>query len=148
MEKQGYVYILTNPSFKEDWVKIGMSSVSVEQRVKQLDGTAVPLPFEIYATMKTARYQEAEKLIHDFISMFTNLRIRENREFFNVKPEKALEIFKRVASVIGDAVIEETYKVSLFGGSEEIRRKTIGVVSKCNQSCSEGFSRRTVRDRT
>ena len=22
-EAQGYVYILTNPSFKEDWVKIG-----------------------------------------------------------------------------------------------------------------------------
>jgi hypothetical protein len=95
MDKKGYVYILTNPSFKEDWVKIGMSSVSVEQRVKQLDGTAVPLPFEIYATMKTAKYQEAEKLIHNFISMFTNLRIRDNREFFNVKPEKALEILKK-----------------------------------------------------
>ena len=119
MEKQGYVYILTNPSFKEDWVKIGMSAVSVEQRVKQLDGTAVPLPFEIYATMRTSKYQEAEKLIHNFISMFTNLRIRDNREFFNVKPEKALEIFKQVAKVIDDAVIEETYKVSLFGSSEE-----------------------------
>ena len=59
MEKQGYVYILTNPSFREDWVKIGMSSVSVEQRVKQLDSTGVPLPFERYATMKSAKYQEA-----------------------------------------------------------------------------------------
>ena len=48
--------------------------------------------------------------------MFTNLRIRDNREFFNVKPEKALEVFKQVAKVIDDAVIEETYKVSLFGG--------------------------------
>ena len=123
MEKQGYVYILTNPSFKEDWVKIGMSSVSVEQRVKQLDSTGVPLPFEIYATMRTAKYQEAEKLIHNFISMFTNLRIRDNREFFNVKPEKALEIFKQVAKVIDDAVIEETYKVSLFGESEETECK-------------------------
>lgn len=123
MEKQGYVYILTNPSFKEDWVKIGMSSVSVEQRVKQLDSTGVPLPFEIYATMRTAKYQEAEKLIHNFISMFTNLRIRDNREFFNVKPEKAHEVFKQVAKVIDDAVIEETYKVSLFGGCEEIECK-------------------------
>ena len=35
MEKQGFVYILTNPSFNEDWVKIGKSAVSVEQRVKQ-----------------------------------------------------------------------------------------------------------------
>lgn len=123
MEKQGYVYILTNPSFKEDWVKIGMCSVSVEQRIKQLDGTAVPLPFEIYATMKTAKFQEAEKLIHNFISMFTKLRIRDNREFFNIKPEQALEIFKQVAKVIDDAVIEETYKVSLFGGSEETECK-------------------------
>lgn len=123
MEKQGYVYILTNPSFKEDWVKIGMCSVSVKQRIKQLDGTAVPLPFEIYATMKTAKFQEAEKLIHNFISMFTKLRIRDNREFFNIKPEQALEIFKQVAKVIDDAVIEETYKVSLFGGSEETECK-------------------------
>ena len=119
MEKYGYVYILTNPSFREDWVKIGMSSVSVEQRVKQLDGTAVPLPFEIYAVMKTTKYQEAEKLIHSFISMFTNLRIRDNREFFNIKPEVALDIFKQVAKVIDDAVIEETFKVSLFGPTNE-----------------------------
>ncbi len=26
MKEAGYVYILTNPSFKEDWVKIGKSS--------------------------------------------------------------------------------------------------------------------------
>lgn len=28
--EQGYVYILTNPSFKEDWVKIGKSARPVE----------------------------------------------------------------------------------------------------------------------
>ena len=82
MKEPGYVYILTNPSFKEDWVKIGKSSVSVEKRVKQLDGTSVPLPFEIFATMKTVKYNEAEKLIHRYIERFTNLRIRDNREFF------------------------------------------------------------------
>lgn len=25
-KEPGYIYILTNPSFREDWVKIGMSS--------------------------------------------------------------------------------------------------------------------------
>ena len=35
----GYVYILTNQSFREDWVKIGMSSRPVEQRLKELDNT-------------------------------------------------------------------------------------------------------------
>lgn len=42
---QGYVYILTNPSFKDDWVKIGKSSRPVNVRSKELDNTAVPLPF-------------------------------------------------------------------------------------------------------
>ena len=115
MKEPGYVYILTNPSFKEDWVKIGKSSRPVDIRSKELDNTAVPLPFEIYATLKTLKYHEAEKHIHDFISMFTNLRIRDNREFFNIQPEKALEIFKMVAKLIDDAIVEETYKLSMFG---------------------------------
>ena len=46
-EQQGYVYILTNPSFKEDWIKIGKSSRPVNLRSKELDNTAVPLPFKI-----------------------------------------------------------------------------------------------------
>lgn len=54
----GYVYILTNPSFREDWVKIGKSSRPVDIRSKELDNTAVPLPFEIYATMKTSKFNE------------------------------------------------------------------------------------------
>ena len=44
MKEAGYVYILTNPSFKEDWVKIGKSSRPVDIRSKELDNTAVPLP--------------------------------------------------------------------------------------------------------
>ena len=110
MEKQGYVYILTNPSFKEDWVKIGKSAVSVEQRVKQLDGTAVPLPFEIYATLKTKKYSEVEKAVHQTIDSLTDLRIRQNREFFNITPQEALNILKRFATMLEDAEITEYQK--------------------------------------
>lgn len=110
MKEQGFVYILTNPSFREDWVKIGMSSRPVEYRVKELDTTALPLPFEVFAIMKTTKYIQAEKLIHHYIERFTNLRIRDNREFFNIRPEVALDIFREVATVLDDAEIEETYK--------------------------------------
>ena len=110
MEKQGFVYILTNPSFKEDWVKIGKSAVSVEQRVKQLDGTAVPLPFEIYATLKTKKYSEVEKAVHQTIDSLTDLRIRQNREFFNITPQEALNILKRFATMLEDAEITEYQK--------------------------------------
>lgn len=108
MEKSneaGYVYILTNPSFREDWVKIGKSSRPVDIRSKELDNTAVPLPFEIFATMKTRKFHEVELLVHKTIDRLTDLRIRQNREFFNVAPQIALDIFRDIATTIDDAEV-------------------------------------------
>lgn len=105
-KEKGYVYILTNPSFREDWVKIGKSSRSVEERIKELDTTAIPLPFEIYATLRTKKFDIAERHVHHMIDRLTTLRIRRNREFFNIKPDEALDIFKDVADLLDDAVIE------------------------------------------
>ena len=107
MKEAGYVYILTNPSFKEDWVKIGKSSRPVDIRSKELDNTAVPLPFEIYATLKTVKYSEVERAVHQTIDSLTDLRIRQNREFFNITPSEALNILKRMATMLDDAEIEE-----------------------------------------
>lgn len=90
-KNMGYVYILTNDAFKDDWIKIGMTSKEVDLRSKQLDNTAVPLPFKMYATCKTLKFKELEKFIHRNLE---DLRIRENREFFNVNPDKVLQIFK------------------------------------------------------
>ncbi len=104
-KEPGYVYILTNPSFREDWVKIGKSSRPVDVRSKELDNTAVPLPFEIFATMKTRKYNEVEKLVHKTIDRLTDLRIRQNREFFNVAPQIALDIFQDIAMTIDDAEV-------------------------------------------
>ena len=74
----GYVYVLTNKSFRDDWVKIGYSSRIPDIRSKELDNTAVPLPYEVYATLKTKKYKEAESLIHSFIRKLNpTLRIRE-----------------------------------------------------------------------
>ena len=114
--KQGYVYILTNPSFKEDWVKIGKSSRPVDVRSKELDNTAVPLPFEIFATMKTCKYNEVEKLVHKTIDRLTDLRIRQNREFFNVAPQVALDIFNDIALTIDDA------EVILYEGNQPVQK--------------------------
>lgn len=111
MAGKGYVYILTNPSFKENWVKIGMTSKSVEQRVAELDTTGVPLAFEIFAKMRTAQYVRAEKLIHKMIDLLaTEKRVRKSREFFNIEPWTALEIFEDVAEVLDDAEIVQLSK--------------------------------------
>lgn len=123
-KETGYVYILTNPSFREDWIKIGKTT-NMEERLRTLYNTSLPLPFEPFATLKTAKYNEAEKLVHHYIERFTNLRIEKKREFFNVKPEVALEIFREVATLLDDAVIDEIYKKDMTCGSEKENRKEI-----------------------
>ena len=106
MEKEkGFVYILTNESFREDWVKIGRSSRPVDVRSKELDNTAVPLPFKIYATIQTIKYVDVERIVHKQIDRLTDLRIRQNREFFNVEPSQALDILLDLATAIDDAVV-------------------------------------------
>ena len=102
-ENKGYVYILTNPSFREDWVKIGKRSRPVDVRSKELDNTAVPLPFEIYATLKTSKFDKVEKQIHKQIDRLTDLRIRQNREFFNIAPSVALDIMRDIADLLDDS---------------------------------------------
>ncbi len=131
-KEPGYVYILTNPSFREDWVKIGKSSRPVDVRSKELDNTAVPLPFEIFATMKTTKYNEAEKHVHHYIERFTNLRIRNNREFFNVKPEEALDVFEDVAMLLDDAEIKiykktASHKSHPNNVTPTLKAKSVGV---------------------
>lgn len=143
MKSQGYVYILTNPSFKEDWVKIGKSSRPVDIRSKELDNTAVPLPFEIFATMKTSKYNEVEKLVHKTIDRLTDLRIRQNREFFNVAPQVALDIFNDIASAIDDAeviVYKENKPVSdddCDADKNDVARRKRFKFSMCNIQIGE-----------
>ena len=98
----GYVYIFTNKSFREGWVKIGKTQ-NIKKRLLQLDNTSCPLPFDVYATLKTNRYDEAEDFVHEFISHFNqSLRIRPNREYFNVSPEEALDILYKVKRLMNE----------------------------------------------
>ena len=105
-QKTGYVYILTNPSFRPDRIKIGKSKLPVDVRSKQLFNTSIPTPFEIYATIRTVRYNEVETMLHRFIDLLTDSRVNNSREFFDILPHRALEIFKIISTVIDDAFIE------------------------------------------
>lgn len=120
---KGYVYVLTNPSFKEDWVKIGRSRRIPDVRSKELFNTAVPLPYEIYATLKTEKYIIAEKMIHRSIDRLTDLRINKNREFFNIPPEKVYDILNDIKELLGDEG-----EVELYGDNvvESVTRGSMG----------------------
>ena len=61
--ERGYVYIMTNPCL-DGWVKIGMTTKSIESRLKELNRpTNIPLSFRCYASYKVDDPQEVEKTI-------------------------------------------------------------------------------------
>lgn len=101
----GYIYILTNPSFR-DWVKIGYADDVVE-RVKQLNRSeCTPFAFRVYATYEV-NSRLMDKKIHSIIDKLNrNLRSvdeyngqRRIREFFAISPEDAYEIFEAMAEI-------------------------------------------------
>lgn len=61
---RGIVYILTNPMFQDDVVKIGKTT-NLEQRIKALSKeTGTPCPFECYTAYEVDNYEAVEKLMH------------------------------------------------------------------------------------
>jgi hypothetical protein len=93
---QGIIYILINEAMP-GYVKVGKTTTNVEQRMRELDSTGVPLPFECFFAARVANCHEAEKLLHD---AFGDHRIRPRREFFRISAE-------RVASALKLAALED-----------------------------------------
>lgn len=78
----GYIYILSNPSFVEGRIKIGKTERDPEDyRRYELDTTGVPEPFKVEYWAYVKNYHELEKHLH---KKFSEQRVRSNREFFTV----------------------------------------------------------------
>lgn len=85
------VYVLTNPAMP-GLVKIGKTTqVEVEERMKQLYGTGVPVPFDCAFACQVKDATEVEKALH---FAFGNGRINPNREFFRIEAERVIAVLK------------------------------------------------------
>ena len=87
----GFVYILTNEAMP-GYIKIGLTDQNdVESRVRSLDSTGVPLPFQCYYAARVEDNRRVEKALH---TAFSDFRIRPNREFFRLDPYKVKAILE------------------------------------------------------
>lgn len=85
------VYVLTNPAMP-GLVKIGKTTqLEVEDRMKQLYGTGVPVPFDCVFACKVKDAGEVEKALHLAFGM---TRINPNREFFRLEPERVVAVLQ------------------------------------------------------
>jgi hypothetical protein len=81
------VYVLTNEAM-DGMVKIGRTSTSVEQRIRELDNTSMPLPFQCFYAAEVHDSVVVEGKLH---RIFSDKRIRSNREFFRVDANQVRE---------------------------------------------------------
>lgn len=89
MNKQGYVYVLINPSL-EGLVKIGKTQKNPEERAKELSSaTGVPTPFLIVYHKFFEDCDRAEIYVH---TRLEGHRVSGNREFFRVSLPVAIDI--------------------------------------------------------
>lgn len=95
-EKQGYVYILSNPAMP-GVLKIGRSKHSGRIRARDIykhGGTGVPMPFKMEFEVWSEDCIECELYVHEELQDY---RINPSREFFKVDIKKAV---KHVADVV------------------------------------------------
>jgi hypothetical protein len=83
------VYVLSNPAF-DRYVKVGRT-IDLEQRLRQLDNTSVPLPFRCEFAISVDDEVEAERLVHQ---AFADVRVRSSREFFEVEAQRVIAALK------------------------------------------------------
>jgi len=79
-----------------DTIKVGITD-NLDRRVRELDNTSTPLPFECYYAVEVENASAIEKKIHEGLD---DKRVRQNREFFNATPEQAKAILE-IAEVMG-----------------------------------------------
>lgn len=98
MSKQalGWVYILTNPAFKDGMIKIGFTSRDTPQeRAAELSGaTGVPTAFTVVWAARMPDAQAVEGKVHKILQ---TKRSNNNREFFECSVAEAIEMIETVA---------------------------------------------------
>lgn len=80
-EGSGIVYVLSNPAFKDDILKVGRTGrdVGVTLRAQQLRTTGVPMPFVVERQFVCSRMCAVERVAHDLL---VAKRLSNEREFF------------------------------------------------------------------
>ena len=93
--KTSIVYVLSNPAGMPGMVKIGITErKNVEERMKELYGTGVPVPFKCEYACEVEDCNKAEKALH---TAFYPNRVNTQREFFNVEPEQVIVILSLIS---------------------------------------------------
>lgn len=93
-DKSGFVYVITNPAFRSDIVKIGMTcQINPMSRVDDLYNTSTPLRFEPEMILYSENALYLEQQLHQ---IFQSRRVNASREFFSATSEEVYSKARRL----------------------------------------------------
>ena len=91
----GFIYIFSNPSFKDEMIKIGQTA-EVYKRKSELNSTGVPTPFKTEYFAEINNYEVIEKKVHKILRQY---RVNKDREFFNCYIPKAINVIRECSDI-------------------------------------------------
>lgn len=99
--KTGCVYLLTNESFGDNWVKIGCSDHMIDASSPEVANTDCPLPYEIRLVMKTDRYEEVMRRIIDNLLIVSKRVPGQHPQFVRMPASKVSDTFYHFSKLLG-----------------------------------------------
>lgn len=104
---KSYVYILTNNSFRDNLLKIGVSDKPMDELIKWLDNEDLPDPYDPFAIVQTEEANMLENAFHRLSDHFKDCHCNSEFGFYILPPEQALgSLFTLVIELgIKDAVV-------------------------------------------
>jgi len=116
----GIVYVLSNPAMP-GFVKIGMTTRDkVEERMRELNNTSVPMPFECEYACRVDDFKRVEHALH---VAFSPHRVSAQREFFRIEPEQAIIILKLLEKEDVTPVVTNEINEEIDEATKEVVRK-------------------------
>ncbi|MCL2557791.1 MAG: GIY-YIG nuclease family protein [Treponema sp.] len=124
--KKGIVYVLENPAMP-GLVKIGQTGNEIGNRLKELNTTGVPFPFDCLYACEVSDREQVEVALHE---AFRPYRVNPKREFFKINPEQAIVILRLLENGRGNditsavsAEIEKTVSAEERNASEAYKKR-------------------------
>ena len=126
MDNCGYIYCMSNPSFKQNIYKIGYTTNLPDIRQKQLNNTSIPELFTLeFAKFVDNAYNE-EQIIHKLLAEY---RINNNKEFFEVD----ISIIKTIFNAVEGKYYNDIISIKTFNNEQFFNlSENLSIYDICN----------------
>ena len=106
-EEKSYIYILTNKSFRDNLLKIGVSDKPMDELIEWLDNEDLPDPYDPFAIVQTEEANMLEGAFHRLLDHFKDCHCNSEFGFYILPPELAFGILFELVfeQNVDDAVV-------------------------------------------